>query len=233
MTGALTLYRSSVGKKALMAITGLIGIGFLVLHMYGNLKIFEGPEYFNAYAAGLRSIGAPIFGHTHLLWVVRLALLGAVFLHILAAYQLTRQDWAGRQVRYVRRKDVQATYASRTMRWGGVIIVLFIIYHLLNLTFGVVGYGPGEYRPEDAGGFYAYTNTVNAFKYWPASLFYIVAMLALGLHIYHGFWSMFQTLGLNSYRTNSLLRVLSAAVAIVLVVGFVSVPIAVMFGFVN
>jgi succinate dehydrogenase / fumarate reductase cytochrome b subunit len=233
MTGALTLYRSSVGKKALMAITGLMGIGFLVLHMYGNLKIFEGPEYFNAYAAGLRSIGAPIFGHTHLLWVVRLALLGAVFLHILAAYQLTRQDWAGRQVRYVRRKDVQATYASRTMRWGGVIIVLFIIYHLLNLTFGVVGYGPGEYRPEDAGGFYAYTNTVNAFAYWPASLFYIVAMLALGLHIYHGFWSMFQTLGLNSYRTNSLLRVLSAAVAIVLVVGFVSVPIAVMFGFVN
>src|ERR687884_262773 len=101
MTGALTLYRSSIGKKAIMAITGLIGIGFLFLHMYGNLKIFEGPEYFNAYAAGLRSLGSPVFGHTHLLWVVRLALVGAVGLHILAAYQLTRQDWAGRQVRYV------------------------------------------------------------------------------------------------------------------------------------
>src|ERR1044071_8477884 len=111
MTGALTLYRSSIGKKAIMAVSGLIGIGFLIFHMYGNLKIFEGPEYFNSYAAGLRSLGAPIFGYTHLLWIARLGLLGAVGLHILAAYQLTLQDWAGRprQIRYVQKKDVQAT----------------------------------------------------------------------------------------------------------------------------
>src|SRR4029453_19322421 len=165
MTGALTLYRSSIGKKAIMAVSGLIGIGFLVLHMYGNLKIFEGPEYFNTYAAGLRELGAPIFGHGHLLWIARLVLLGAVGLHILMAYQLTRQDLNGRprQMRYAVKKDVQASYASRTMRWGGVILLLFIVYHIMNLTLGWVGYGPGEFQPEDASGFHAYDNVVNAF----------------------------------------------------------------------
>jgi len=233
MTGALTLYRSSIGKKAIMAVTGLIGIGFLVLHMYGNLKIFEGPEYFNEYAAGLRSIGAPIFGHEHLLWLVRLALLAAVGLHVLAAYQLTRMDWSGRPVRYNYKRHVQATYASRTMRWGGVILFLFIIYHLLHFTFGAVGYAPGQYLPEDASGFHTYDNVINGFRVWPVTIFYILAMLALGLHLYHGFWSMLQTLGLNNDRANRLLRLLAAAVAIVLVVGFISVPIAVLVGFIG
>lgn len=235
MTGALTLYRSSIGKKAIMAVSGLIGIGFLVLHMYGNLKIFEGPEYFNAYAAGLRELGAPVFGHTHLLWIARLVLLGAVGLHVLMAYQLTRQDLNGRprQNRYAMKKDVQATYASRTMRWGGVILLLFIIYHIMNLTLGLVGYGPGGYQPEDAQGFHAYTNVVNAFSNPFATLFYVVAMLALGLHLYHGFWSMFQTLGLNSYRTDGILRILAAAVAVVLTIGFIAVPLAVLFGIVQ
>ena len=235
MTAVATLYRSSIGKKAIMAVTGLIGIGFLVLHMYGNLKIFEGPVYFNEYAAGLRSIGAPIFGHTHLLWIARVVLLGAVLAHIWAAYTLTRQDLAGRPraMRYVQKKDVQASYASRTMRWGGVILALFIIFHLLHFTLGLVGYSAGQYQPEANDQFFAYQNVVNGFQFWPATIFYIVAMLALGLHIYHGFWSMFQTFGLNSYRTNMLLRGLSLAVALVLVVGFVSVPLAVMFGFVQ
>src|SRR5215216_2300208 len=224
MTGALTLYRSSIGKKAIMAVSGLIGIGFLVLHMYGNLKIFEGPEYFNAYAAGLRSLGAPIFGHTHLLWIARLVLLAAVILHVLMAYQLTRQDWNSRprQMRYAIKKDVQATYASRTMRWGGVILALFIVFHLMHFTLGLVGYGAGEYQREANGQFYAYQNVVNGFRFWPATIFYVVAMLVLGPHIYHGFWSMFQTLGLNSNRTNTILRALAIAVALILVVGFVS-----------
>src|SRR5262249_24715139 len=192
-------------------------------------------EYFNAYAAGLRSLGAPIFGYTHLLWVVRLGLLAAVGLHIIAAYQLTRQDWAGRprRMRYVGRKDVQASYASRTMRWGGVILLLFIVYHILNITLGVVGYVAGEHLEPENGVFHAYTNTIHAFQYPLASIFYIVAIIALGFHIYHGFWSMFQTLGLNSYRTNSILRALSVAVALVLVIGFVSVPLAVMVGYVR
>jgi len=234
MTGALTLYRSSIGKKAIMALTGLIGIGFLVLHMYGNLKIFEGPEYFNNYAAGLRSLGAPVFADRHLLWIARIVLLGAVVLHVLMAYQLTRQDWEGRprQLRYAVKKDVQATYASRTMRWGGVILFLFIVYHILNLTLGVVGFGPNQYQHPEGNVFSTYANVINAFQFWPSTLLYIVAMLALGLHLYHGFWSMFQTLGLNNFRTNTLLRIISAAVALVLTIGFVSVPIAVMFGMV-
>jgi succinate dehydrogenase / fumarate reductase cytochrome b subunit len=235
MTGALTLYRSSIGKKVIMAVSGLIGIGFLVLHMYGNLKIFEGPEYFNEYAAGLREVGSPIFGHVHLLWIARLVLLGAVLLHVLMAYQLTRQDWSGRprQMRYAVKKDVQATYASRTMRWGGVIVLFFIIYHLMNLTFGLVGYAPGGFRHEDAEGFHAYTNVINAFSNPLATIFYVIAMLALGLHLYHGFWSMFQTLGLNSFRTDRILRLLSAAVAVALTLGFIIVPLAVLFGYVQ
>ena len=235
MTAALTLYRSSIGKKAIMAVTGLIGIGFLILHMYGNLNIFEGEEYFNAYAAGLRTLGAPIFGPTHLLWIARLVLLGAVLLHIMAAVQLTRQDWAGRPrgMRYATKKSVQATYASRTMRWGGVILFLFVIYHIMNITLGWVGYAPGGHREPENGVFSAYSNTINAFQFWPSTVFYIVAMLFLGLHIYHGFWSLFQTLGLNSYKTNALLRIAAAAIAIVLTVGFLSVPIAVMFDYVS
>jgi len=235
MTGALTLYRSSIGKKAIMAVSGLIGIGFLVLHMYGNLKIFEGEEYFNAYAAGLRSLGGPVFGHTHLLWIARLVLLAAVVLHVLMAYQLTVQDLNGRPrgIRYVAKKDVQATYASRTMRWGGVILLFFIIYHIMNLTFGVVGYAPGGYQPEDAAGFHAYTNVINAFSNPIATIFYVIAMLALGMHLYHGFWSMFQTLGLNSYRTDRILRIGAGAVAAILTLGFITVPLAVLFGFVQ
>jgi succinate dehydrogenase / fumarate reductase, cytochrome b subunit len=235
MAAAITIYRSSVGKKAIMAITGLIGIGFLILHVYGNAKIFLGPEAFNNYAAGLRTLGEPVFGYTHLLWIVRVALLGSVALHILMAYQLTRQDWAGRPrgLRYNRKKDVQATFASRTMRWGGVILFLFIVYHIMNITLGWVGYAPGGHVEPENGVFSAYSNTINAFQFWPTTVIYIVAMLALGLHLYHGFWSMFQTLGLNSYRSNTALRVLAGAIALVLTIGFIAVPVAVMFGFVQ
>lgn len=232
-TAAVAIYRSSVGKKFLMAVTGLIGIGFLVIHMYGNLKIFEGPEYFNNYAAGLRSFGAPVLAPTHFLWLARLVLLAAVGIHIAMAYQLTRQDLAARGARYKIKRDVQATFASRTMRWGGVILLLFIIYHIANLTLGLVGFGPGEYRHPEGDVFSAYTNTINAFRFWPTTILYIVAMLALGLHLYHGFWSMFQTLGLNSYRTNALLRWLSIGVAAVLTIGFIIVPLSVMFGLVQ
>jgi succinate dehydrogenase / fumarate reductase cytochrome b subunit len=136
-------------------------------------------------------------------------------------------------MRYAVKKDVQATYASRTMRWGGVILLFFIIYHIMNLTLGIVGYGPDGFRHEDAEGFHAYTNVINAFSNPLATIFYVIAMLALGLHLYHGFWSMFQTLGLNNYRTDRILRIGAGAVAVLLTLGFIAVPLAVLFGIVS
>jgi succinate dehydrogenase / fumarate reductase cytochrome b subunit len=225
MAAALTLYRSSIGKKAVMALTGLIGIGFVIGHMIGNLKVFFGREDFNHYAEFLREVGEPLVPRMTLLWVIRLVLLGAVALHILAAYQLTRMDWAGRPVGYTRKKDVQATFASRTMRWGGVIVVLFLLYHIADLTLGVVhpNFIPGD----------AYHNFVTSFQVWWVTLFYVVAVVVLGFHIYHGFWSLFQTLGLNSRTYNRLLRGLALLTALVLTVGFVAGPLGVLFGIVS
>jgi succinate dehydrogenase / fumarate reductase cytochrome b subunit len=222
MAAALTLYRSSIGKKAVMALTGLIGIGFVIGHMIGNLKVFFGREDFNHYAEFLREVGEPLVPRTTLLWIIRLVLLGAVALHILAAYQLTRMDWAGRPVGYARKKDLQATFASRTMRWGGVIIVLFLLYHIADLTLGVVhpNFIPGD----------AYHNFVASFQVWWVTLFYVVAVTVLGFHIYHGFWSLFQTLGLNSRTYNRLLRGLALLIALVLTAGFVAGPLGVLFG---
>jgi succinate dehydrogenase / fumarate reductase cytochrome b subunit len=222
MAAALTLYRSSIGKKTIMALTGLIGIGFVVMHMVGNLKVFLGAQAFNDYAHFLREFGEPVLPYSTVLWIIRLVLLGAVALHILAAYQLTRQDWAGRPVRYARQKPVQATFASRTMRWGGVILALFIVYHIAHMTLGIV-------HPNFEEG-NAYQNYVIAFQVWWVTLFYVLAMLALGLHIYHGFWSLFQTLGLNNRTYNQLLRGMALLIALVLVGGFLAPALAVLFG---
>jgi succinate dehydrogenase / fumarate reductase cytochrome b subunit len=119
------------------------------------------------------------------------------------------------------------------MRWGGVILLLFIVYHIMHLTLGVVGFGAGQYQHPEGEVFNTYANTINAFRFWPSTVFYIIAMGALGLHLYHGVWSMFQTLGLNNYKTNAILRVISAALALALAIGFVSVPVAVLTGIVQ
>lgn len=239
MTGVMTLYRSSIGKKAIMAVTGFILVGFVVFHMYGNTKLYQGPEAFNAYAAGLRTVGYPIFGYEQLLWVARLILLAAVVLHIWAAAALTRQSRESTMAKgimpgaaYGRKGVVQATYASRTMRWGGIIILLFIIFHLLHFTFGVVGYGAGEFVHPEGGTYFAYENLVRGFQVWPVSVFYIIAMIPLGLHLYHGVWSMFQTLGLNNRKYNGLFRGLAVFTAAIVVIGNISFPLAVMFGIV-
>ena len=134
MIDALALYRTSIGKKAVMAVTGIILFAYVFVHMLGNLKIFTGAEHLNAYAIWLREVASPFFGHEQVLWLIRLVLLVSVVLHIVAAYQVTRQDLASRPVRYAQRKDVASTYAARTIRWGGVILGLFIIYHLLHFT---------------------------------------------------------------------------------------------------
>jgi succinate dehydrogenase / fumarate reductase cytochrome b subunit len=233
MTGVLTLYRTTIGKKALMAITGFILIAFVVGHMVGNLKVFLGAEAINSYAGFLRDVGEPLLPRETLLWIARLVLLASVGIHTVMAYQLSRKDWEGRPVHYASKKTLQASYASLTMRWGGVILVLFIIYHILHLTLGKVGYSAAApFTHEDPNnGYQTYSNIVNAFQSWPVTLFYVLAMGALCLHLYHGTWSMIQTLGLNSYRYNGMWRTVAAAVAIVSFVGFIVVPLAALFGF--
>jgi succinate dehydrogenase / fumarate reductase, cytochrome b subunit len=223
MAAALSIYRSSLGKKFVMAITGIILFGFVFAHMVGNLKIYQGREHLNEYAHFLRVVGGPVFGNSQLLWIMRLVLIVSVVLHIVAAYQLTRMSKRSRPVGYARRRDVQATYASRTMRWGGIIILLFVIYHLLHFTFGVAQAG---FRRDDV-----YQNVINGFSVWYISFFYILAMLALGMHLLHGLWSMFQSLGLNNRRWNGLLRGFAMVFAALVVLGNASIPVAVLIGF--
>jgi succinate dehydrogenase cytochrome b subunit len=227
-TLALALWSTSIGKKAVMAITGLILVIYVIGHMAGNLKVYQGEEKFNAYAVWLREIGSPALGHEQFLWLARLVLLAAVVLHITAAVQLTRTSQAARPVPYRRRAYLEAGYAARTMRWGGVILALFVVYHLLHFTFGVVGYGPGQFRPLSV-----YRNVVNGFQVWYVSAFYVAAMVALGLHLYHGLWSTFQTLGVADIRGSGFYRGLAGVVALAVLVGNISVPIAVLAGLIR
>ncbi|GAC1386671.1 MAG: succinate dehydrogenase cytochrome b subunit [Herpetosiphon sp.] len=223
----MTVYRTTIGKKAIMAITGIILVGFVVFHMLGNMKVYLGPQHFNDYAVGLRAFGGPFLGTEQFLWLARVVLLVAVGLHIMAAVQLTRLSRASRPVAYAR-KEVTVNYASRTMRWGGVIILLFIVYHILHFTIGAVGYKPGQYVEGDV-----YHNVVAGFQVWYVSAFYIAAMVALGFHLYHGVWSMFQTLGANNNRTTHALHTLSMVIAGLVVAGNISVPVAVLVGLVR
>ncbi|MEM8534731.1 MAG: succinate dehydrogenase cytochrome b subunit [Chloroflexota bacterium] len=225
MTGVLTLYQSSIGKKAVMALTGFIGYGFVVAHMIGNLKIFEGSEGFNAYAHFLREVGYPLVPYSGLLWIARIVLLTAVILHVVSAIQLTRMGMVSRPVNYAQKKSVQASFASMTLRWGGIALLFFIIYHLLHFTIGAA-------HPNFVYG-QAYENVVIGFQNPLIVLVYLVALSALAMHLYHGVWSMFQTLGLNNARTNSLWRGLATFSAIALFVGFALVPLSVMFNIVR
>lgn len=223
---AAALYQSSIGKKAVMALTGLVWIGFVAFHMYGNLKVFQGVETFNAYAEGLRSLGYPVFGHMHLLMIARVVLIVAIALHIWSAWSLYQQARHARPANYATRRVVQANYASLTMRWGGVLLVFFILFHLAQLTWGVQALNPDFTRSDP------YANVVNAFSFWPTVVLYLMALVALGFHLFHGTWSMFQTLGWNSRDYDGLIHGLAWAVAVVVPVGFALVPIAVQLGIV-
>jgi succinate dehydrogenase / fumarate reductase, cytochrome b subunit len=222
---ALTLWNTTVGKKVVMAVTGVVLVGFVIAHMLGNLKIFLGPEAIDTYAVFLRTVGEPLVPYEVLLWVARIILLVSVVLHILAAVQLTRLNWAARPKGYDTKRSIATTYAARTMRWGGVIIALFIVYHLLHFTAGFVGFSPGQFKELKV-----YNNVVAGFSVWYVSLFYILAMAALCLHLDHGVWSVFQTLGCNNARISSVLKGLSRVVALVVFAGFISVPVAVLAG---
>ncbi len=227
MVGALSLYQTSIGKKVVMAVTGLILFGFTFLHMYGNLHIFEGAAAYNSYAEGLRVIGAPLVSHGVALWIVRIILIISIVGHVWAAWQVTKQDWDGRPVGYGQKKMIAATYAARTMRWGGVILALFIVYHVLHFTTGTA-YVEGQFSRTDV-----YGNVVNGFRNPIVSLVYIVAMIALGLHLYHGVWSMSQTLGWRNAVNNQFWRGFATVVAIVIAGGNVTIPLAVLAGIVR
>jgi len=218
---AVALYRSSIGKKALMALTGLIWIGYVVLHMYGNLKAFQGSEHFNTYAESLRDIGSPVFGHLHLLTIARIVLIAALLIHIWAAWSLFVMARSARPNSYASRRTVQANYASVTMRYGAVVILFFIIFHLAQLTWGVPGVSNDFVRGD------AYHNLLMSFSSLPVVIIYLVALVALGFHLYHGTWSMFQTLGLNDRNWSPIYRGLAWILAIVIPVGFAAVPVAI------
>ncbi|MGA5821081.1 succinate dehydrogenase cytochrome b subunit [Kitasatospora sp. NPDC094028] len=220
----LNLWRSTVGKKAVMAVSGLLMLLYLVFHMLGNLQIFFGPQEINYYAHWLRTLGMPFLRYEWLLWIFRAGLTVCVVAHGVSAYQLSRRDIAARPTKYAHQRQ-RATYATRTMRWGGVILGLFIIWHILDLTTGTVN-PVGEHE-------HPYQNIVASFDRWYSCIFYILAMLALGLHIRHGFWSAAQTLGANNARLNFILKLAANGLALLLSVGFVSVPLAVMFGVVK
>ena len=220
-----TLWNTTVGKKVVMAVTGVVLVGFVIAHMLGNLKIFLGVEAIDSYAVFLRTMGEPLVPYGTLLWVARIILLVSVGLHILAAVQLTLLNWAARPQGYATKQSIATSYAARTMRWGGVIIALFIVYHLLHFTAGLVGFSPGQFEELKV-----YDNVVAGFSVWYVSLFYVLAMAALCLHLDHGVWSMFQTLGCNNARISPVLKGLSRVVALVVFAGFISVPVAVLAG---
>jgi succinate dehydrogenase / fumarate reductase cytochrome b subunit len=218
-----TLYRSTIGKKAIMALTGFIGYGFVIAHMIGNLKVFQGREHFNDYAEFLRTVGEPALPYAGLLWVLRIVLLAAVVLHVWMAIELTRIDFAGRPVKYEQKGAVQASFASMTLRWGGIAIFLFLIYHLMHFTWGVAAVHPTFVKGD------AYNNVIYGFQNPLNVVVYMLALGALGMHLYHGVWSMFQSLGLNSQRTNGIWRGLAVISAIGLFLGFALVPLSVIF----
>jgi succinate dehydrogenase / fumarate reductase cytochrome b subunit len=224
----LSFYRSDLGKKAVMAVTGIVFFGFVLGHMFGNLKLYLGAEALNHYAEWLRAIGEPLLPHGVLLWIVRIFLLAAVGLHILSATQLTLKSRRARPIGRSQLDVVQATYASRTMRWGGVIIGLFIFYHLAHFTWGPSWAHP-DFVPGDV-----YHNVVAGFSVWWISAFYIIAQLALGLHLYHGLWSMFQSLGWHvSGNPHDWRRRFALIFALLIVAGNISFPLAVLSGLVN
>lgn len=219
-------YRSALGKKYVMALTGIAIMGFVFFHMIGNLKMYFGPEDFDHYAEFLRELLVPIFPRTFVLWMMRIGLIAAFALHIHSAYSLTRMNHAAREVKYQSKRDyIAANFASRTMRWTGVIVGLFLVFHLFDLTF--TGTGAEFVRGTP------YANVANSLARTWAAAIYIVANLALGVHLFHGSWSLFQSMGWNNPKFNAWRRNFAIAFAAIIVIGNVSFPLAVQAGIVS
>lgn len=220
------LYSTAVGKKYAMAISGIMLLGFVLVHMIGNLKMYLGQEDFDHYAEFLRELLVPIVPRTVALWILRFGIIAAIIVHIHAAYSLTVMNRHARSVKYQSPRDYQiANFASRTMRMTGIVVFLFLFYHLADFTWG--WFNPGFVRGE------AYRNVDASLSRWPVAVLYIVANIALGIHLFHGVWSLFQSMGWNNPRFKEWRRHLAIAFAALIVVGNVSFPIAVLAGIVG
>jgi succinate dehydrogenase / fumarate reductase cytochrome b subunit len=219
--------RTTVALKILMAVSGWIFIAFVLLHMYGNLKAFAGHDAYNEYAEHLRTLGEPMLPYSGFLWVLRVVLVLALVVHLYAAGTLWRRARAARTTAYVMKKHTGATQASRLMRWGGVTLLLFIVWHLLNFTIGKVNVTGGSTNDP-------YELLVDSFETWWLTLIYLAAMLMLGAHLHHGIWSAAQTLGWTSHaRSRWVARQFAFSLALIITVGFSLVPIFVLAGVID
>lgn len=215
MNRLVALWQTTIGKKVAMAVTGVVLVLFLISHMISNVLVFVNPQHLDDYSAWLRSFGP-------LLWVARLGLLAAVGIHILAAWQLTRRSRVARPDRYARHELQVSTYAARTMRWGGVLLFTFIVFHIFHLTLGTV-------HPDFHEGAVS-QNLKTGLAVMPVAVFYAAAMVFLGLHCGHGIWSVFQTLGLNHPAWNRSRKVIAIGLAVIVAGGLLSIPLAALLG---
>jgi succinate dehydrogenase / fumarate reductase, cytochrome b subunit len=223
-----TLYQSSIGKKFLVALTGIVLVGFVLGHMIGNLLIFKGPEAINEYGHMLQSMG-----HGMLIWVARVVIFGSIALHVILTVQLTKANRAARQQAYGKEHTQVASLSSRTMIMSGLTILSFFIYHILHFTVHAFNtYGDtGKYSYDLHGEIVhnVYKMVIDGFSWLPASAFYILAMCLLASHLSHGVSSMFQTLGLSTEKTRPLFTKLGKAYAALILIGNCSIPIAIYF----
>ncbi len=219
--------RTTIALKLSMATSGLVFIGFVLLHMYGNLKAFAGHDAFNKYAEHLRTFGEPMLPYGGLLWVIRVVLIVCLVVHVASAASLAARASKARPVKYQAKKNKHSSISSRTMRWGGIAILLFLIWHLLNFTIVRINVTGGENSDP-------YNLVVDSFSTWWLTVIYLLAMLALGLHLHHGTWSALQTLGLtNSARSRKLAKSTGLVVAVVIAGGFTLVPLFTLFGVIS
>jgi succinate dehydrogenase / fumarate reductase, cytochrome b subunit len=219
------VYRSAVVKKWAMAVSGIVLVVYVVAHLIGNLKAYLGPEEIDAYGEALRDLGGDLVPRTSLLWLMRAGLAAAFVIHVHAAYSLTITNWKARGGRYRERDYAVASYASRTMRWSGLIVLLFVVFHLADLTWGTQPAATGEFARGEV-----YANLVHSLERVPVAVFYGIANIALGFHLYHGVWSLFQSVGLSHPVYNRWRRYLAFGITAGVVIGNLSFPIAVQAG---
>lgn len=220
---------STIFLKTMMAVSGLIFVAFVLLHMYGNLKAFAGESAFNTYSEHLRTIGEPMLPYAGLLWVIRIVLLVSLVVHVYSASQLWKRANLARPQKYAVKKTVAASFSSKWMRWGGVALLLFLIWHLLEFTLVRINVGSGGQSSTITQN--PFQLVVHSFSTWWLTIIYILAMGALAMHLHHGIWSASQTLGLTGTpERRKAVKTVAAALAAVIAIGFVLPPLFILFG---